>query len=196
MPRTLLSTLIKGVDTTLVLLLCSLTMQAAVPKGWFIAGSNPTQYNSGIDPVAAYNGHASAYLKAKAPVVEGFGTLMQSIRADHYAGKRVRFSALVKTEGVQDRAGLWMRVDKGATTVAFDNMQNRPITGNTNWRKYEVVLEVRQDATDIYFGILLDGSGEAWISDGSFEVVGPEVLTTDSNPVEKPEEPVNLKFEQ
>jgi len=45
----------------------------------------------------------------------GFGTLMQDFRADHYQGKRVRFSAFVKTEAAQDWAGLWMRVDKEPT---------------------------------------------------------------------------------
>src|SRR5437868_11085811 len=94
--------------------MCSITLQAAAPKGWFVAGNRPTSYESGKDDLATHSGDPSAYLKAKQPTVEGFGTLMQSFRADHYWGKRVRFSAFLKTEGAQRWAGLWMRVDKGA----------------------------------------------------------------------------------
>ena len=86
-----------------------------------------TEYESGIDALAAHNSRPSAYLKSKQPIVHGFGTLMQAFRADHYLGKRVRFSAFVKTENVQDWAGLWMRIDKDSASIAFDNMQNRPI---------------------------------------------------------------------
>jgi hypothetical protein len=30
-----------------------------------------------------------------------------------------------------------MRVDKEKDSVAFDNMQDRPINGTTGWQKYE-----------------------------------------------------------
>jgi len=41
-------------------------------------------------------------------------------------------------------------VDKGKETgVAFDNMQDRAIKGTTDWRRYEVVLDVPEDATGI-----------------------------------------------
>jgi hypothetical protein len=52
-------------------------------------------------------------VKAKKPAIDGFGTLMQDFRAKQYVGKRVRFSAFVKSENVEGWAGLWMRVDKG-----------------------------------------------------------------------------------
>ena len=137
-----------------------MALQAEAPKGWFVAGSKPEEYESGVDASsAAYNGHASAFLKAKKPVVEGFGTLMQDFRARHYLGKKVRFTAFVKTEGVQGWVGLWMRVDKGSEQLAFDNMQDRPIKGTTNWQRYDVVLDVPEDATGIFLGVLLGGSG-------------------------------------
>src|SRR5450432_2697984 len=134
--------LIKRLTGLVVLVACSIELQAAVPKGWLIAGNRAADYESGTDLAAAHNGHPSAYLKSTTPQVPGFGTLMQDFRADHYLGKRVRFSAFVKTEAAQDCAGLWMRVDKESKQVAFDNMQNRPIKGTTTWQKYDVVLDV------------------------------------------------------
>jgi hypothetical protein len=178
-----------------LVLTCSLAVQAAAPAGWFVAGSKPASYEAGTDTQAAYNGHPSAYLKAKEPDPGGFGTLMQNFRADKYAGKRVRFSAFVKSDGVQSWAGLWMRVDNQKDSLAFDNMQDRAIKGTTGWQKYEVVLDVPQDATGIFFGVLLNGPGAVWLNSANFEVVGADVPTTGGKGSKLLDGPTNLNFE-
>jgi len=171
-------------------------LAAAVPEGWMIAGSQPAKYEAGVDTTVLYESHRSAYLKSKEQVTGGFGTLMQSFDAKNYLGKRVRFSAEVKTEEVQSWAGLWMRVDKGSQTVEFDNMQDRPLKGTAGWKKFELVLDVPQDATGVFFGVLLDSIGEVWLSDVKFEVVGTEVPTTGIRPKPLRSGPVNLDFQQ
>jgi hypothetical protein len=75
--------------------------------------------------------------------------LMQSVRAERYIGKKVRLSGLVKSQEVVSWAGLWMRVDKGKDMVVFDNMQDRPIKGTTDWQRYDMVLDVPPDSTGI-----------------------------------------------
>ena len=134
--------LCKRLMSLAVLIPCCIALHAATPKGWFVAGSEPAEYESGIDVSAVHNYRPSGYLKAKTPIIQGFGTLMQEFKADHYLGKRICFSARVKTADAQDWAGLWMRVDKGPKMLAFDNMQDRPIKGASNWQRYAVVLEV------------------------------------------------------
>jgi hypothetical protein len=183
-----------GIAILALIAACSPASWAASPKGWFLAGSEPTQYDSGIDALG-YNDHPSAFLKAKESRVEGFGTLMQDFRADRYAGKRLRFSAFVRTEYAH-WAGLWMRVDNDSKTVAFDNMQDRPIKGTTGWGKYEVVLDVPQNATSVSLGVLLNGTGTVWVSSAQFEIVGPDILPTNRTSRRvKPDEPINLGFE-
>jgi len=76
------------------------TLTGAVPEGWMVAGSQPAKYAAGVDTTVLYQGHRSAYLKSKEQMTGGFGTLMQSFDAKNYLGKRVRFSAAVKTEDV------------------------------------------------------------------------------------------------
>jgi hypothetical protein len=171
------------------------TKNPAVPEGWLLAGSNPGNYETGLDPQASYHGFPSAYLKAKQSATEGFGTLMQKFSAERYAGKRVRLTASVKAEDLADRAGLWMRVDKGSTTVSFDNMMDRPIKGTTTWQNYEVTLDVPQDATAIAFGILLNKSGSVWLNSIKFEPVSLDVPATGKAPAQLPEGPTNLNFE-
>lgn len=169
----------------------------SAPTGWFLAGSKPASYQTGVDRTIIQNGQPSAYLKSIAPVTDGFGTLMQQIGASDYVGKRVRLQAWVRSQDVGDWAGVWMRVDKDKTMVAFDNMQNRAIKGTAPWKQCDVVLDVPEDASGISFGILLSGSGEVWMSDVSFEVVGKEVpVTSPMSPQgpKLPAHPTNLKF--
>jgi hypothetical protein len=177
-------------------LTCS-TLQAAAPQGWILAGSKPANYDTGIDSQAKYQDAESAYLKSKADVGqdgEGFGTLMQSFRATRYLGKRLRVSGFIKSEGVHGWAGLWMRVDKNSTVVGFDNMENRPIKGTNDWRRYDVVLDVPEDATGIALGVLLAGPGTVWLNNTKFEVVESNVPVT-GNGARQPDAPTNLDFQ-
>jgi len=89
-----------------------------------------------------------------------------------------------------------MRVDKGAAPVAFDNMQDRPIQGTTDWQTYSVILDVPQDATGIFFGILLDKGGAVWMNNVRFEIVGTNPATRSVPPAPQPKAPVNLNFEE
>ena len=159
---------------------------ATTPRGWMLGGSKPHDYETGIDD-AQYNGHRIAYLKAVAEAPSGFGTLMQYFRANRYAGTRVQLRAALKADQVSNWAGLWMRVDKTAedTTrvLAFDNMHDRPVNGTTGWRDCQVVLDVPADASNIYFGVILGGSGQVSISDISIESVDQDVPVTAAKPV-------------
>jgi hypothetical protein len=178
------------------LMACVLLAHANVPRGWFMAGSRPEEFEAGVDAKYMYQGHASAFLKSKHSSVDGFGTLMQSLRAEQYKGKRVRLSGLVKSQEVVGWAGLWMRVDQGKDIAAFDNMQDRSIKATTNWQPCEVVLDVPQDATGISFGILLAGAGEVWLRNTKFEVVGTDVPATSRDDRKIPDKPVNLEFSE
>jgi hypothetical protein len=52
-------------------------------------------------------------------------------------------------------------------------MQDRSIKGTTEWKKYDVVPDVPQNASGIFFGVLLSGTGTVRLSDARFEIVGP-----------------------
>ena len=177
----------------------SLALSAAVPEGWIMSGSRPADYQSAVDSQVVYNGRPSAYLRYASPNGPGgggFGTLMQSFGANDYIGQRVRFSGFVKSEAVQNWAGLWMRVDFATKTLSFDNMQNRPIKGTTEWQLYEVVLDVPEGSTRIALGILMSGKGAVWLNSARFEIVSNSVPLTGRPALPIPDRPTNLSFDK
>jgi hypothetical protein len=166
--------------------------------GWWHAGSNPGGFAVDIDRTVSHGGRASARLQSIGPSPTGFGSLMQVADADHYRGKRVRLSAWVRAENVLGRhAGLWMRVDGPSgdprKALAFDAMNDRAIVGTRDWQRYEIVLDVANDAVDIAFGAHLSGSGTIWVDDVELEEVGGDAA--DSHGPALAPGPLNLSFE-
>jgi hypothetical protein len=173
-----------------------------LPKGWIIAGDSPKKYEMGIDKGAGQDGKNAATIKSIEQSISGFGTLMQQCGVKKYAGKKIKMSGSVKSLLVTEWAGLWLRVDQSGSTqpLSFDNMQDRPIKGTTDWRKYEIVLDVPSNASKLAFGALLSGTGQIWFDNITFEVVGDSEKLTGSINAGKPsliqEEPTNLDFEK
>jgi hypothetical protein len=190
-----LKALIGALIVASVLAISTTVQGGGSTPGWFMAGSHPTSYELGVAPGAGQNRGPAGFLKSR-EAVSGFGTMMQQFNAADYLGKRVRLSAAVRTENVQNWAGLWMRVDEpGRTGMAFDNMQDRPIKGTTGWTRHEVVLDVADSATLIALGVLISGPGTAWLDDVKFEIA-PTAIPTTGHKVDKPvmRGPANLDF--
>ena len=171
------------------LMLLPAVATAVKPEGWRLAGNDPSSYMMDRDSLVTCAGKPSGRLMSVCESAgpdstmgcKGFGTMMQSIDAGAYARKRVRFSGYVKAREVREWAGLWMRVDGEGDPpqlLGFDNMRGRPIQGTREWTRYEIVLDVRRDATHIFFGILLHGQGTVWLSAASLEAVSTTVPTT------------------
>lgn len=172
--------------------------ELTLPCGWYRAGSHPRQYKMGRDPDMPHEGSASALLQSRDASAEGFGTLMQSCGTGDFLGKRVRLSAMARTEGIEDWAGLWFRVDgpQHGKSLCFDNMQARPLTGTLDWKRYSVVLDVPKEAIRLAYGILLSGSGKVWIASMRIEEVDRSVPSTDmkGDVQGMPDAPRNLDF--
>ena len=169
-------------------------------RHWIITGTAPDKYETGIDCKIFHTGTRSAYVCSTTEEYEAdeYVTILQQFSADLYIGKRVRLAAFVKAQGVEGWAGLWLRLDgKFSNTLKIDNMQNRPITGTSEWNLYSCVLDVPKETKIINIGILLSGKGKVWIDNVSFQEVDKNIPTTDFE-IQKvyPDHPENLSFEE
>ncbi len=168
---------------------------AAVPAGWLVSGDKPNDYEYGTDTNGARDGGRAAYIKLKAPSSAGFGTLMQVILSQNYVGTRVRLSGYMRSASVR-RGQMWMRVDgPNGKVLGFDNMDSRAVTGTTDWKRYEVVLDVPEDAKAIAFGFFLNGEGTLWADGFRLEIVDKTVPVTGGAQAAGTE-PRNLSFEE
>ncbi|WP_077306210.1 helix-turn-helix domain-containing protein [Terribacillus halophilus] len=174
-------------------------MEEKTVTGWLLSGTDPHNYEMGIDYKHVHQGKASGYLKSKTVMgAEEFATMMQQFKAAKYAGKRMQLTCFLKTENVHSLASMWMRVDNSSDDIIqFDNMSNRPIKGTTNWTRYRIVLDVPENSAIISFGVILSGKGQVWADGFRFEEVDESVPTTNLDMTyEIQEEPVNLSFEE
>ena len=153
--------------------------------GWFLSGTRPDNYKTGIDTAISKQGHKSAFIESVSDNPEGFTTLMQQCNVKDYKGKRIKMTGYLKTQGANAVASMWSRVDDFQNKIVadFDNMENRQVTGNSDWTKCEIVFDVPDSKCAVAFGFIFSGTGKIWIDNVTFEIV--------SNTTEKTAFPLN-----
>lgn len=150
---------------------------SGMPVSWIRTGSNSSsEYLITVDKTIKHGGKASVSIQNMCAADGEFNSLAQTVAADNFRGKRVRLSGWLKTEQAE-MVGLWMRVDGNNRILGFDNMANRAVKGTTNWKKFEVVLDIPSEAVNIFFGTLI-GKGKVWADDFKLEIVGQNIPST------------------
>ena len=106
--------------------------------------------------------------------MQSFGVATATFPLKAAAGHRIRYSGYIRSEGItRGYAGLWWRVDgRGGKMLAFDNMDNRGVTGTTDWQRFEIEIPVDAEARNINFGALHTGDGTAWVDGLAVEIDG------------------------
>jgi erythromycin esterase-like protein len=124
------------------------------------------------DYVGELNG-VYTQLQKQSAGVQGFGVATGTFPVAVAAGKRLRYTGFIKTQGITTGyAGLWWRVDGQSGVLAFDNMSNRGARGTIDWTPFEINLSIPANATNINFGVLHPGNGTAWFDTLAVELDG------------------------
>ncbi len=139
------------------------------PLNWYAGGSQSIGNYSGIaDGKVVHSGKYSLQLQYIGG--PGFGVATNQLRVNDYRGKTITYSGWIKTRGVTDFAGLWMRVDgPDSSALEFNNMYDSAFAGTQDWKQFSYQLPVADSAIAVYFGALLSGPGEAWFDDLSIK---------------------------
>ena len=158
----------------------NLDFEDSSPSGqarpWYLGGAG---YEVLVDTTTAASGSNSARITYESGDGFGVGTLRFPI--EEARGRKVRYTGRIRTDAVTDGyAGLWWRVDGPGqrNVLAFDNMDDRGVTGTTEWTLCNIELDVDTLAVNINFGFLLTGKGTAWFDALEVELDG--VVYTDS----------------
>jgi len=146
---------------------------AATPvPGWKVYGYPSESYSQRIAAAGAHGGRAFLEVKSTQHGTPANFFATQDIAAAPYKGKRVRFRAYLKTEGVAEEAYLVM--DVGANNSGIrTSASGRGPKGRSDWQPQEIVLDVPTDAEVMSLAVVLRGVGTLGVDDASVEIVDP-----------------------
>src|SRR5450830_1218515 len=143
----------------------------------------PRTYDIGVDPAAEEKGQRSLSIKSLMKLAPGVNLAVVQQSAEGYAGKRLRFSGQIRSEGVSTWAGLFMdEVHKGDSLyklkLGLDDGENiLPPLGAAGqapykaWQDVSVVVQVPAKVNTVSLGLALVGEGQVWARKLHFEVV-------------------------
>ena len=146
-------------------------------RHWRFMGG-PPRYESGVD-TTGFQERPSAFLRSMAAEPEALATLRQTIKADDYRGKQLRFSGDVKVERVEQQAGLWVEAivqslpHRRSERLKPENV----VRGTHGWMRYEETISIPEDDLFIRFGIALHGNGQLWLANAQLEAIEQDVLS-------------------
>src|ERR1051325_9367586 len=128
---------------------------------WVLSGAGAAQYTlltatgSALDRTSA-----TLTLRSDTAKPSAFGTILARTPADSFRGRRIKIIADIDAQNVTGWASSWLRVDGPSGSLAADNGQDNALKGTASGHR-EMTLFVPATATQLYFGLLLSGSGEA-----------------------------------
>lgn len=140
------------------------------PSGW--GGGPPGTIFA--DNKVVHGGHGSARIERSSTSPSDFSTVTKSTPID-FSGKTVTFSGYLRTEDVTGFVGLWAREDGETPALAFDKMQSRQLKGTTDRARYSIEPPLVPDARNLFFGVLVSGTGKAWVDDLELLVDGKPI---------------------
>lgn len=166
------------------------------PAHWLVRGTQPDQYTLEVDPSDTHKGKPVARLTfSAAGEPTGFGSVLQTFSGADFIGHRIRYTGMLRAHGVDDWAALWIRVDgPGNASLSFDNMEDRPVKGTTEWVPCELVVDVPEGTDAVVFGALLSGRGSVSMADLAMEKVDQSVALTGPFVFDSGASPKNLDF--
>jgi hypothetical protein len=110
------------------------------------------------------------------------GNLSANLDARGARQRRVSISAELQVNDAMN-ASLWLKTQQGKTTLMFDDDSEQAMTDMPSvdgWVRRTVTLPVAADATQISFGVLLQGAGDVSLRDVRLTVSEPGAIAPEA----------------
>jgi len=161
----------------------------AVLTGWHAAPPGTVSADNSV----FHSGKWSVRLERDANSAGGQAVISRSLPVD-FAGGVVELRGYLRLKDVSGDAGFWMRQDADGHSVALRNMQTQQLKGTKDWTQYSLFLPVNPEAQELYFGVIMSGTGTVWADDLELLVDGKPIADAASAPV-KQSLPVDHEFD-
>lgn len=151
-----------------------ITNKGRLPDNWFKWGTE--DFILKTDTIEKHSGSVSLLIEPSGPWKEGtFGCVAYLIPAN-YQGTQIELRAYMKLQDVADgQIGLMLRIDGETGGLQFKNLQEENIHGTSDWTMYSVKLPLPDNATKIYIGAILSGTGKLWVDDFQLLIDGEDL---------------------
>ena len=146
-----------------VLGLCSMALGLAIaaelPTHWSLTGTDSNYHlEAAGDPQSPQGAKISLSSSDGEP--SRFGGAGTSLDATSFRLHTVRLSAELTTRDANGGAAIWLRADGPKGHLAFINSHDSLVKGTSPATHREVEIDVPATATQLVYGVLLEGNGE------------------------------------
>jgi hypothetical protein len=141
------------------------------PEGWYsYQHAGDTSYLFELDEAVPRGGARSLRIDNVGP--EPYGSVAQDVPRSEFAGKTVRFSAWLKTRGVDSGgASLFIIADVTGSSFVYNFMPGAEVKGTHDWARYSLTLAAPALTNRVRVGATLEGKGTVWLDDAELEVL-------------------------
>ncbi|MCW3466123.1 S41 family peptidase [Chitinophaga nivalis] len=147
-----------------------------------------------IDSTVSHQGRNALLIDRK-----GTGWVACSYKISRvFAGKKIQLKGYLKTALEKGQAAIWMRIDgREGNPIAFNNMEDRMVTGTTAWEEYTITLNYEPEiAADILVGVLFIGEGKVWADDLRVTIDDKDISTAAVYPTVVPPAALDTAFDK
>jgi hypothetical protein len=145
------------------------------PKGW-VKDGKVDHYEFKVVP-GGHDGKNSVTIKSSSTTLQSHSAFIwQNSLPTNFLGHRVKMTAFLKCQNISDTAGLWFNVLHSPTQVL--ETDEHFLTGTTDWKKFQIVLDIPKGTSNLNYGAYISGTGQIWFSDISFVIVDKSIAST------------------
>ncbi len=133
--------------------------------GWSIEGHARNAYAAEVDGDVVREGHPTIRFHPTQETGGAYATFMTTLDARPFRGRQAHAVVYVRTQGVTARGDAWLRV-QGADSPSDGPGLATSITrlaSNSEFTRYELVVDVPVDAASVQLGLGLGGPGMLWM---------------------------------
>ncbi|MFC5284785.1 S41 family peptidase [Pedobacter alpinus] len=132
----------------------------------------PANFSYTLDTVAKHSGINALKITGTQTSKTEFVPFSQIINISVNRLENIKLTAFIKTQALKGNAALWCQIwDRNDKQIGFQNseMQDLFVNGDTDWKKYNLVLSVDTNAKKLLIGGYVSGDGTAWFDDFNLE---------------------------
>lgn len=144
-----------------------------LPKNW---NANQVEgFDFKLDNETKVSGEKSICLKSlTSKTTNQFLSFSQIVSFEKNQSIRIAISAFIKTKDLNGNAGLWCQIwDINNEQIGFANLEQQGtiISGNNEWKKYSLILNINSSCKKLLLGGYIQGNGTVWYDDFSINEI-------------------------